>query len=120
MSWKFQGNLPVYLQIASKIRADIISGKYSAEEQIPSVRQLAFEAAVNPNTMQRALTQLETEGLLISKGTIGRFVTENEEILQSARYSAADELIHSFLSGCREMGFKKDEIVQMLLNKEES
>ncbi len=119
MSWKFQGSLPVYLQIASKIRADIIRGKYASQEQIPPVRQLAYEAAVNPNTMQRALAQLESEGLLIAKGTIGRFVTENEEILKAARYQAANELIRAFLSGCSEMGFEKEEIIQML-SKEES
>ncbi len=119
MSWNFQGPLPVYLQIASKIRADIIRGKYAPEEQIPSVRQLAFDAAVNPNTMQRALTQLETEGLLIAKGTIGRFVTENEEILKAARYQAAKELIQSFILGCKEMGFEENEIIQMI-SKEDS
>ncbi|MBQ7795417.1 MAG: GntR family transcriptional regulator [Lachnospiraceae bacterium] len=117
MGWSFHGNLPVYLQIASKIRADIISGKYTAEEQIPPVRQLAYEAAVNPNTMQRALAQLEAEGLLIARGTVGRFVTENPEILAKARHKAADELIEAFLSGCREMGFESNEIMQMLIEK---
>lgn len=120
MAWIFQGDLPVYLQIASKIRADIIRGKYSAEEQIPSVRQLAFDAAVNPNTMQRALTQLESEGLLIAKGTVGRFVTEDSAVLEKARYNAANELINTFLNGCIEMGFEKDEIAKMILSKEES
>ncbi len=118
MAWSFQANSPVYQQIASRIRADILNGKYPAEEQIPSVRQLAYIAAVNPNTMQRALTQLEQDGLLISRGTAGRFVTEDQEILRAARQNAADELIESFLQGCRQMGFGKDEIIQMLKDKE--
>ncbi|MBQ7936864.1 MAG: GntR family transcriptional regulator [Clostridia bacterium] len=118
MAWSFQGNIPVYLQITTKIRSEILSGKYAAEEQIPPVRQLAYEAAVNPNTMQRALAQLEQEGLLIAKGTVGRFVTEDPEVLAKARRKAADELIGTLLSGCRQMGFKKEEIMQMLKEKE--
>lgn len=119
MAWSFQGNIPVYLQITTKIRSEILSGKYAAEEQIPPVRQLAYEAAVNPNTMQRALAQLEQEGLLIAKGTVGRFVTEDPEVLTKARRKAADELIGTLLSGCRQMGFEKEEIMQMLKEKEE-
>lgn len=119
MGWSFQGNSPVYLQIASKIRADIISGKYAAEEQIPPVRQLAYTAAVNPNTMQRALSQLEQDGLLCSKGTSGRFVTGDTEVLSKVRRKAAQELIASFLQGCKQMGFEKEEIINMLNEKEE-
>ena len=118
MAWSFQGNNPVYLQITTKIRSDILSGKYAAEEQIPPVRQLAYEAAVNPNTMQRALSVLEQEGLLVAKGTVGRFVTEDPEVLTRARRKAADELISTLLSGCRQMGFEKEEIMQMLKEKE--
>lgn len=119
MAWNFRGNSPVYLQIASKIRADIISGKYPAEEQIPPVRQLAYEAAVNPNTMQRALAQLEQDGLLYSKGTSGRFVTGDQAALEKARHDAAEELIDVFLQGCCQMGFNKEEIISMINEKEE-
>ena len=120
MGWSFHNTLPVYLQIASKIRADIISGKYAKEEQIPPVRQLAFEAAVNPNTMQRALTQLETEGLLIAKGTVGRFVTGDPTVLQFARQKAAEELINAFVNNCIELGITKEELKIMLQDKEDS
>lgn len=119
MGWNFQGNGPVYLQIASMIRADIIRGKYVADEQIPPVRQLAYNAAVNPNTMQRALSCLEQDGLLYSKGTSGRFVTGDTEVLAKARRDAADELIRSFLQGCEQMGLSKEEIISMLNEKEE-
>ncbi|MBQ4052563.1 MAG: GntR family transcriptional regulator [Clostridia bacterium] len=120
MAWSFQGNHPVYLQIASRIRSDIIRGKYSCDQQIPPVRQLAFEAAVNPNTMQRALMQLEQEGLLVSKGTVGRFVTEDAAVLDDARRKAAVELIDSLLIGCKQMGFQKKEIIQMLNETEDT
>lgn len=74
MAWQFRGHSPVYRQIVRHIRADILSGCYQPDEQIPPVRQLAMEAGVNPNTMQRALSALEDEGLLVSRGTVGRFV----------------------------------------------
>lgn len=119
MGWSFQSGLPVYLQIASAIRADIISGKYAPSGQIPPVRQLAFEASVNPNTMQRALLQLEQEGLLTAKGTVGRFVTEDPSILEKARRDAAKELITDLLKGCRRMGFQKDEIIHLLYEQED-
>ena len=118
MAWSFYANSPVYQQIASRIRADILNGKYPAEEQFPSVRQLASEAAVNPNTMQRALSQLEQDGLLLSKGTAGRFVTEDKEILKMAKRNAAKELVLSFKRGCKQMGFSKDEIIQLLQEEE--
>lgn len=79
MAWQFRGHSPVYRQIVRHIRADILSGCYQPDEQIPPVRQLAMEAGVNPNTMQRALSALEDEGLLVSRGTVGRFVTSDEE-----------------------------------------
>lgn len=74
MAWQFRGHSPVYRQIVRHIRADILNGRYQPDEQIPPVRQLAMEASVNPNTMQRALSALEDEGLLVSRGTVGRFV----------------------------------------------
>ena len=119
MSWTFQGGLPVYQQIASAIRSDIIGGKYPPASQFPSVRQLAFEAAVNPNTMQRALIQLEQEGLLLAKGTVGRFVTEDPALLEKARNNTAKDLTEAFWKNCKQMGFSKEEIICLLSEQEE-
>ena len=83
MTWQFRGHSPVYRQIVRHIRADILNGCYQPDEQIPPVRQLAMEAGVNPNTMQRALSALEDEGLLVSRGTVGRFVTSDEAALSA-------------------------------------
>ena len=80
MAWKFSSDKPVYLQISDKIVKKVLSGEYPVGEQIPTVRQIALEAAVNPNTVQHAFSELENEGLIISKGTMGRFVTEDAEI----------------------------------------
>ena len=85
MDWKFSADRPVYQQIVSIIRAGILTGELPPGEKIPSVRDLAAEAQVNPNTMQRALTELEREGLLVSGGTSGRTVTENPQVLEQLR-----------------------------------
>ena len=85
MDWQFNHTESVFVQIANKLRSEIVSGKYAPNMQIPSVRQLAIDASVNPNTMQKALAVLEEEGLLYTKGTLGRFVTDDEGIIQDAR-----------------------------------
>lgn len=92
MNWKFTGDRPVYQQIMATIRGAILRGELPPGRKIPSVRDLAAEAQVNPNTMQRALTELEREGLLISGGTSGRSVTENQDILTAMREATLREL----------------------------
>ena len=79
MSWSFTSDSPIYLQIAEIIKFRILRGEYPPGTRIPSVRELAQEAAVNPNTMQRALALLKSEGLLITRRTTGRTVTEHQE-----------------------------------------
>ena len=98
MNWKFTGERPVYQQIMATIRGAILTGELSPGKKIPSVRDLAAEAQVNPNTMQRALTELEREGLLVSGGTSGRTVTTNEEILHAAR----ERILHELAQECAE------------------
>ena len=85
MAWNFNGTETVSLQIARILRDDILSGKYQPGVQVPPVRQIAQDAAVNPNTVQKALTMLENEGLLCSNGTIGRFVTSDIGVIESAK-----------------------------------
>ena len=82
MAWSFASDRPVYVQLAERLRKKIISSEYRAGEQIPSVRQLAAETAVNPNTVQRALAELEDEGLLEVHGTLGKFVTEDRTVIE--------------------------------------
>ena len=92
MNWKFTGDRPVYQQIMAAIRGAILCGELAPGKKIPSVRDLAAEAQVNPNTMQRALTELEREGLLLGGGTSGRTVTAQEDVLSAARDMALREL----------------------------
>ena len=92
MNWKFTGDRPVYLQIMAAVQGAILTGQWQPGQKIPSVRDLASQAKVNPNTMQRALTELEREGLLVGAGTTGRTVTTRPEILEAAKYRALKEL----------------------------
>lgn len=118
MAWSFNEYTPVYLQIADRIRNDIISGVYEKGAQIPPVRQLALTAAVNPNTVQHALTELESEGIIYSRGTSGRFVTDDLEIIASARQEAARKLIKDFIKQAGSMSIDKKELIKMLEEEE--
>ena len=75
MTWNLTGDRPIWLQLMERLQLGIVTGEYQAGERLPSVRELAAEAAVNPNTMQKALTELERSGLLYAQRTAGRFVT---------------------------------------------
>lgn len=88
MNWKMSGDRPVYQQIVSLLQGAVIAGEFGPGERIPSVRELASQAKVNPNTMQRALSQLEQEGLLVSGGTLGRYVTREQQVLDRVRVEA--------------------------------
>ena len=93
MSWSFTSDAPIYLQIAEIIKFRILRGEYPPGTRIPSVRELAQEAAVNPNTMQRALALVKSEGLLITRRTTGRTVTEHQELIQLTRRILAKDYI---------------------------
>lgn len=112
MAWHFTSRAPVYLQIVSRIRADILSGVYEADQQIPSVRQLAFEAGVNPNTMQRAFSVLEDEQLFVTRGTVGRFITNDTEVLKRARDTLRRETIARLLEDAQTAGISPDELIE--------
>lgn len=91
MSWSFDDNLPIYLQIIRILKSDLARGKYQPGEKLPAVRELAMAAGVNPNTMQKALSELERDGLVKSQRTSGRFVTEDKEkIMEIAKTLAYD------------------------------
>ena len=89
MEWKLTGSEPVYLQIMESFRGAVLSGEFGPGDKIPSVRDLAAQARVNPNTMQRAMSELEQERLLCSHGTLGRFVTDDPAILEALRQQQA-------------------------------
>ncbi len=114
MAWKFTQDRPVYLQISERIIISVLSGEYAPAEQIPSVRQLALEAAVNPNTVQHAFSELEDEGIIISKGTLGRFVTEDEEIIEKCRRELARKLVLDFTEKAKKLSVGKQQLIAII------
>lgn len=111
MTWKLKSDRPIYLQLMSEITLRIISGAYKPGEKLLSVRDLAGEAAVNPNTMQKALSELEKGGLILSQRTSGRYVTEDVNMIQTAKESLAKELIGEFFERMESLGLKPAEAV---------
>ena len=119
MNWKFTGDRPVYQQIMAAIRGAILTGELSPGKKVPSVRDLAAQAQVNPNTMQRALTELEREGLLISGGTSGRTVTQDQDVLQAMRRQTLEELAREWAEKFRVFGLTPRQAAQLLLELED-
>lgn len=116
MSWEFNDDRPIYLQLMEQIQLKIISGIYKAGEKLPSVRDMAGEAAVNPNTMQKALTELERTGLVFSQRTSGRFITEDSNMINNMRDNLAKDQIEKFLYSMEKIGYSKKETISLLEN----
>lgn len=119
MNWKFTGDRPVYQQIMATIRGAILKGELPPGGKVPSVRDLAAEAQVNPNTIQRALTELEREGLLISGGTSGRTVTEDQSVLSAMRGRILNELARECAEKFMVFGITPSQAAQLLLELDE-
>lgn len=119
MTWQFRNDLPIYTQLMGQIKQRIASGLYAPGEKISSVRELAAEAGVNPNTVQRALTELEREGLVYSQRTAGRFITEDEDMIRDAKAGLAREEIQSFLTVMQKLGYTVPEILDLLTRQAE-
>ena len=118
MKWSFSSDTPIYTQLIDQIKACIVTGEFKPGERLPSVRDLATEAGVNPNTMQRALTELEREGLLVGGGTSGRAVTTNQEILSAMRDRILAELARECAEKFLTFGITPTQAAQLLLNLE--
>ena len=114
MAWQFTSRAPVYMQIVSRIRADILGGVYPPDSQIPPVRQLALTAGVNPNTMQRAFAVLEAERLFITRGTVGRFITTDTEVLERAREILRQETVLRLVEEAAAVGMTPDELIESI------
>lgn len=116
MAWTFDEKSPIYAQIAQHIKMQIISQEIKSGEQLPTVRDLAEKAGVNPNTMQRAFTELEREGMVYAQRTAGRFVTEDIDLIDSKRHELAGQELQNFFQNMSKIGFSKEEIVLELEN----
>lgn len=114
MPWSLDSERTVYLQLMDHIKQRILSGEYKPGDKMPSVRELALEAEVNPNTMQRALSELERLGFLYTQRTNGRFVTEDAELIASARKELADAETEKFLKMLASYGIDQAEIIPLI------
>ena len=114
MQWQLRGDRPIYQQLVEILTEQIVSGQLAAGDKVPAVRELAAQAGVNPNTMQRALADMEREGLMYTNRTSGRYVTEDKEMIQKIREQIASDRIAEFLAGMSQLGFTEQEIVTLL------
>lgn len=109
MKWELDSERPVYIQLIEQIQAGIISGQYKPGDKLPSVRDLAAEATVNPNTMQKALSDLERTGLIYTNRTSGRFITSDEAMIRKLKEQSAASLVQEFIERMKQHGFEPEE-----------
>ena len=107
MPWDLKSDRPIYIQLIEEIQLRIFSGEYPPGSKLPSVRDIAQEASVNPNTMQRALSKLEEDGLVITHRTSGRTITEDVEMIKRAKNKLAVQQIIAFIEKCSKWDLKR-------------
>ena len=114
MAWTLNADKPIYTQLVEIVQMQIISGKYKAGDRLPSVRELAAEASVNPNTMQKAFAELERNGLIVTQRTSGRTVTEDTSMIKQTQAQLASEYIKTFFRTMKELGYTEKEIIALI------
>lgn len=114
MEWEFNDETPIYLQIMEQIKAQIAADIWKPGDKLPSVRDLAIEAQVNPNTMQKALTELERAGLLYSQRTAGRFVSDSIEGRSILKNELVENYLKNFLQNMSKIGYTREETITLL------
>lgn len=118
MEWSFRSELPIYSQLVDQIKLAIVSGAFQPGERLSSVRDMAAEAGVNPNTLQRALQELERQGLVYSQRTAGRFVTEDTQTIEASRHALAQGQLRTFREAMKQLGYERAEILALLEEEE--
>lgn len=114
MQWDINSDRPVYIQLIEQIQASIISGYFKPSDKLPSVRDLAAEASVNPNTMQKALSELERTGLVYSNRTSGRYITSDLLLIKELKKQSAKNLVIDFLDKMNQLGYEREEVLSIL------
>lgn len=114
MKWKFSSDKAIYVQIVERFKEEISSGRIKSGEKLPSVRETAEEAGVNPNTVQHAFSKLEREGLVHSSGTNGRYVTGDVNLIQAAKAEMAKREIETFLNRMLRLGYKREQTLEII------
>ena len=114
MAWQFSSDRPIYVQVSDQIVSDILTGTYKMGERLPSVREFAIIAAVNPNTVQRALSELESVGLIETQRNTGKFVTQEGSIIEMARQKRGELLATEFLKSMAALGYTAQQTISLL------
>ena len=114
MEWQFRNDIPIYTQLIEQIKQRIVSGVFAPGQRLPAVREFALDAGVNPNTMQRALAELERDALVHSQRTAGRFVTEDAAQIRQLREELAQAQLQQFFRAMAELGFEREEIIALV------
>lgn len=114
MAWEFNNNEPIYRQLLDQLKLRIISGVIETGSKLDSVRDLAQEAGVNPNTMQRALSELEREELVFSQRTSGRYVTEDKDLIKRIRHEYAQEKVTELTTALLQLGYTRKELIELI------
>ncbi len=119
MNYSFDNQIPIYIQIMDVIKTDIILGKYSLGQKLPSVREFAFQFNVNPNTIQKALFELEWIGLIVTERTNGKYVTNDQNILLKVRDTKVAQIIEDFFNSMGRIGIDKEQAVKIINSNKE-
>lgn len=114
MAWELDGNRSIYSQLVEVILRRIVTGVYPAGSRLDSVRDLASEAGVNPNTMQRALMELERTGMITTQRTSGKFVTENQDMIHDVKKKMANQAVDRLLAEMEKLGIEKDDVIEII------
>ncbi len=114
MKFEFDNNIPIYIQLVEQLKIAIISGTIEPGERLPSVRDLAQQTKVNPNTMQKALMELEAMDLIYTERTNGKFVTTNQELIEKLKKEYASALSKKYFLNMESIGFDKDAAIKFL------
>ena len=114
MDYIFDNERPIYIQLVEMIRIDIVSGKFKKGQKLPSVRELALVMKVNPNTMQKALVELENEKLIYTERTNGKYVTENEKLIEKIKKQLAQEKVNNYLNSMKNIGISYELAIKYL------
>ena len=114
MAWELDGNRSIYSQLVEVILRRIVTGVYPAGSRLDSVRDLASEAGVNPNTMQRALMELERTGMITTQRTSGKFVTENQDMIHDVKKKMANQAVNRLLAEMEKLGIEKEDVIEII------
>jgi len=114
MAYNFDNERPIYIQLVEIIKMQIISGKFVSGEKLPSVRDYANNVKVNPNTMQKALQELESEKLIYTERTNGKYVTNDKDLINKHKMEMASNLITNFINDMSDIGISEDEIINYI------